>query len=327
MTDLANPVLAISWRGEVPECLHRGAIAVASAAGIAEAWGAVDRPILPRSACKMLQALAMVESGAAERAGLRSEHLALACGSHSGTPEHTELVGDWLSGLGLDESALLCGSHPPLDRDARAALRPRPPTALHHQCSGKHAGFLTLASDMGAADAYIEPGHPAQTAVLAAIEEVTEERVAATVTDGCSAPNHAVSLAALAQAMARFANPTSFSGARAGAAQALTRAMMAHPLLIGGAVQVGTRLTRAMAGHGVAKSGAAGVYTAILPALGLGVALKIDDGDQAAAEAVIAAVLVRLGALDPDAPVHGVVTNQPLINSRGTVCGALRPSL
>lgn len=324
-----NPVLVECWRGEVLENAHRGAVAIASRAGPERAIGDIDRPILPRSACKMLQALALVESGAATRAGLDARHIALACGSHGGLAEHTALVGDWLGALGLGPEALLCGSHAPLDRQARAEMRAAggSPSTLHHQCSGKHAGFLTLARAFRADGAYVEPDHPAQRMVRAAIEEVCEERVAATAIDGCSAPNHAVSLGALARALAGFARPgEAYAGARAEAAGRITAAMRAHPRLIGGPRQVATRLTDALDGSGVAKSGAAGVYTAILPERGLGIALKIDDGDQEASETAIAAVLAGLGALPAADPLVADLTERPVLNFRRIRCGTMRPA-
>ncbi|MEM9145994.1 MAG: asparaginase [Pseudomonadota bacterium] len=203
-------------------------------------------------------------------------------------------------------------------------MQPRRP--LPHQRSGKHKGFLTLARDMGATLDCLAPAHPVQRQIHAAIEALCDEPTAATVVDVCSVPNHAVSLAALARAMACYARPeAALAGRRAAAARRLTEAMIAQPILIGGPEQTATRPTRAIAGRGAAKSGADGVFVAILPQADLGITLKIDDG--AAAEALIARLLVRAGVLDAAHPVQSALAACPLLTSRGAVCGEIRPVL
>lgn len=322
-----NPVIATEWRGPVAECIHRGAIAIASTSGVEQAFGDIDRAVLPRSACKMIQALALVESGAADRAGLDARHLALACGSHGGTRTHTDLVSDWLTGLELEPEALLCGCHPPLDPETRKEMRKSglAPNNLHHQCSGKHTGFLTLARESGGIEGYTDPHHPIQLAIRQTLEEVCEEAISRTATDGCSAPNHAVSLRGFARALAKFATSArAFSGKRGAAANRLVSAMIAHPVLVGGPDQVSTRLTQAVNGLSAVKSGAAGVYAAILPQSGLGIAVKIDDGHQATSDAVIAALLARCNVIDPAHPTVRALTQQPILTSRGAECGTLR---
>jgi len=131
MGETVNPVLAEVWRGGILECVHRGTAVVATASGeVVEAWGDPERVILPRSACKIIQALPLVESGAADAAGLGTEQLALACASHAGTRRHTGLARAWLAGLGLGEADLRCGTHAPNDAEARFELRqllPRQP--------------------------------------------------------------------------------------------------------------------------------------------------------------------------------------------------------
>jgi L-asparaginase II len=195
MSERANPVLAEVWRGEILECVHRGTAVVATAAGeVVEAWGDPARVVLPRSSCKMIQALPLVESGAADAAGLGSEELALACASHQGAAVHTGLASRWLSGLGLGE---------------RERQRGAPPDQFHNNCSGKHCGFLTANLHLGSGPEYVDPDHPLQKAGRLATEEVTGETVSGMAIDGCSAPNFAVSLKGLATAMARFATPAS----------------------------------------------------------------------------------------------------------------------
>ncbi|MEM6422054.1 MAG: asparaginase, partial [Pseudomonadota bacterium] len=177
MTAIArSAVLAHLTRGDILESVHTGAAVVCTADGaVVEAFGDPDRLILPRSACKMLQALPLVESGAADAAGLGPEELALACASHSGAAMHTEGVGRWLEHLGADESALRCGAHDPLDPEALEGLRAAGAAAdqRHNNCSGKHAGFVTVARHLGAGPDYVALDHPVQRAVRDAIAEVS----------------------------------------------------------------------------------------------------------------------------------------------------------
>ncbi|MFQ5567150.1 MAG: asparaginase [Paracoccaceae bacterium] len=328
MVESANPVLAEVWRGEILECVHRGTAVVATAAGeVVEAWGDPARVVLPRSSFKMIQALPLVESGAADAAGLGSEQLALACASHHGATVHTGLAGSWLAGIGLAESDLRCGAHQPRDAATRHGLRAcgALPGQFHNNCSGKHCGFLTATRRLGGGPEYLELEHPVQKAVRRAVEEVTGDAIAGVSIDGCSAPNFAVSLKGLASAMARFATAgTSFSGARASAARRLVGAMVAHPVLVGGEGGATTALIRACAGRAVVKTGAEGVFTGILLGRGLGIALKIDDGNARGSEAAIAALLARHGALERSDPVHAALADTPILNCRGFAHGHLR---
>ena len=289
MNEQVNPVLAEVWRGGILECVHRGTAVVATASGeVVEAWGDPARVVLPRSSCKMIQALPLVETGAADAAGLGPRHLALACASHRGMAVHTELASVWLAGLGLGEADLRCGVHAPNDPDTRHALRMGgiAPDQFHNNCSGKHCGMLTTNRHLGGGPEYVEPESPVQQAVRQATEEATGEAIAGFAIDGCSAPNFAVSLRGLATAMARFATAeTSFTGARAGAARRLCEAMAAHTELVAGDGRPTTELIRACRGRAVVKTGAEAVYTAILPQAGLGIALKVDDGNSRGSEA------------------------------------------
>ncbi|MEM1382137.1 MAG: asparaginase [Pseudomonadota bacterium] len=316
------------WRGEILESVHRGTAAICTPTGaLVEAWGDPARVILPRSACKMIQALPLVESGAAGAQGLAPEHLALATASHHGAPDHVGRVRAWLSGLGLGDDALLCGAHPPNDKRARAALRQagETPGQVHNNCSGKHAGFLSVVRHTGAGPDYVAADHPVQRAVLEATEACAGETAGGNAIDGCSAPNFALSVAGFATALARFARPeAAFSGTRAAAAAALTAAMAAHPLLVAGEDSGTTALIRAASGGAVAKSGAEGVYAAILPEPGLGIAVKIDDGAKRASEAAIAGLMARHGALDRGHPTYRAIADAPLVNWRGIAHGHLR---
>ncbi len=316
-------------RGDRIESEHAGHAVVCRPDGsIVAAWGDPEAVIYPRSSCKMLQALPLVESGAA--AGLGDDALALACASHQGAAMHTGRVAQWLAELGLTEADLRCGTHWPHDTETRDALirSGASPCQLHNNCSGKHAGFLHLGRHLGAGPDYIDPDHPVQRAVRAAFEEVTGAPSPGHAIDGCSAPNFATRLSGLAGAMARFAEAAVTGGYdRRGRAMArLCDAMVAHPELVAGEGRSCTELMRAMGGQVAVKTGAEAVFVAILPRQRLGVALKIADGATRASEAAIARLLVHLGALSPDAPVCRRLVDAELRNWQGTPTGRIIPA-
>jgi L-asparaginase II len=314
------------WRGDLVESQHLGHAVVVDARGeIVAAWGDLGHVIYPRSACKMVQALPLLRSGAADAAGLTDAQLALACASHSGAAIHTEPVRAWLDSLGLSTTALRCGPQEPGDRPTRDALirAGAAPGQEHNNCSGKHTGFLTLARHLRAGPEYIELDHPVQAAVRTAFEEVTGAASPAVAIDGCSAPNFATTIFGLARAMACFADAAG-RGDGDRDARRLVHAMLTYPQLVAGEGRACTRLMRAMGGDGVVKTGAEGVFTAILPGRGLGIALKIADGATRAAEAAIAALLIDLGILDPADPVASDFIDAPIRNRRGLEVGAIR---
>lgn len=311
------------WRGPFLESVHNGHAVICDDTGqIVEAWGNPDQVVLSRSASKMIQALPLVTSGAAEAAGLKPAHLALACASHRGTPRHTECVTAWLSNLGLTDHDLRCGAHFPYDTKTEHAMRLAgdKPCQCHNNCSGKHSGFLTLTRHLRAGSEYIETDHPVQKAVLEAFERVTGETSPGFGIDGCSAPNFAGSLHAMARAMAHFA------ASPEGSAEAtLHQAMRLHPAFVAGEGSACTELMRATKDKVVIKTGAEGFYNAILPDQKLGVALKITDGATRASECAIAAILVKLGVLEPDHPAATRLMNAPILNRREIVTGWIRP--
>jgi L-asparaginase II len=330
MTEVAAAVPLVEVvRGPIVESVHAGHAVIADASGgIVAAWGDTGAVILPRSSVKMLQALPLVESGAADAASLGDEHLALACASHAGGAMHVRRVARWLEDLGLGEPDLRCGPQRPEDAGERDRLRreDRAPGQLHNNCSGKHAGFLTLARRCGGGPDYIVADHPVQRAVREAFEAMTGAASPGWAIDGCSAPNFACTVAGLAQAMARMAAPEGLGQARQAAAQRLVSAMLAHPLLVAGEGRACSELMAAAGGRVAVKTGAEGVFTAILPRRGLGVALKVADGATRASEAAIAALLVRLGVLATEDPRVESRLRPPLLSRRGLVAGALRPS-
>lgn len=316
------------WRGPMAESVHLGHAVICDAGGeIVEAWGDPATTILPRSSSKMIQALPLVTSGAARVHGLTSEQLALACASHNGAAIHTERVNRWLADLGLSDDNLRCGPQDPDDKVAHKALlcSDTSPCQVHNNCSGKHAGFLTLTRHLGAGPDYHEIDHPAQVAIKQAFEEVTGEDSPGYGIDGCSAPNHATSLHALARGMALFANAHKGSDTRSKAATSLVDAMAAHPELVNANGKPCTELMRLVGNRAAIKGGADGVYAAILPEQGLGVAIKISDGSERAKDAAIAMVLDKLGVL-PDSPAARVWTRPEIRNRRDIHCGDIRPA-
>jgi len=311
-------------RGGLVESEHAGHAVVAHAdGGIVQVWGNADAVIYPRSSCKMIQALPLLESGAG--AGLREEQLALACASHQGTALHTDAVSRWLADMGLDEADLRCGAHMPYNAAARDALirADQRPCQLHNNCSGKHAGFLMLNRHLRGGPEYVEADHPVQRAVRAAFEDVTGEASPGYGIDGCSAPNYATSLAGLARAMAFFAGASPDGDARSRAALRLSRAMAAHPEMVAGDGSTCTELMRATNGRVAVKTGAEAVYVAIIPEKRLGVALKIVDGATRASEAAITALLVGIGVLDPGHPAALARLGAAQRNCRGFDTGAI----
>jgi len=333
VTNTANPVLAEVTRGDMVESRHRGSVAVADAAGtVLFALGSSDAPVYPRSAIKPLQALALVESGAADAFGLSAEEIALACASHSGEPRHVAGVEAWLRKIGCGPEDLECGPQPPTNEEALRALlaQGRTPAAIHNNCSGKHSGFLTVARHFGwPIKGYIGFDHPVQQLVRRIVSEIAgvETGAAPRGIDGCGIPVLAMPLSNIAMAMARLASPQGLPAARREAALRIRAGMAAHPFLVGGTKRFGTTVMEAAGGRTLVKGGAEGVYCAMLPASGLGIALKIDDGAGRAAEVAIGYLLRRFKALDDAVAGQLEEKLEPAIrNWAGREVGRIRPA-
>jgi L-asparaginase II len=340
----ANPVLVEVLRGGAVESFHRGAVAVVDARGsLVAALGDVARAVFPRSAVKVLQALPLVASGAADALQLTDEELALACASHGGEEAHVHAAASMLAKAGLDASALECGAHWPYhDATAKAmARRGEAPGALHNNCSGKHAGFLCLGCHLaraaGRPDAaafvrgYVRPDHPLMHEVSAALQAATGCDLARAPrgTDGCSIPTFAIALEQLALAFARVATGTGLGDANARAARRLREAVARHPYMAAGSGRFDTRVMEHFGARVFCKAGAEGVQCAALPTLGLGVAIKMDDGNNSrAAEVVQAAVIEALLAPPPaDATFLRGFSDAPLANWNGIEVGRLRATV
>jgi L-asparaginase II len=329
----ANPVLIEVTRGPAVESRHRGAFVVADASG-KTVWAAGDAqmPVYPRSAAKPLQALPLIETGAADRFNLTDRELALACASHKGEPAHIFAVEAWLARIGLDPSCLECGMQAPRTAEAAEKLirDGTPLNAAYHNCSGKHTGFLTTCVACGdPVSGYIEPDHPAQRRVTQALAGMTDCDLSRVPLgrDGCGIPVYCMPLQSLALGMARLADPAKLPEVRARAASRLLDAMAAEPFYVNGTGGFTTEAMLAAPQTVRVKGGAEGVYAAALPMRGLGVALKIDDGAMRAAECAMTRILRALGCFSPGQEAKLDPFLSPMImTNAGRTAGAIRPT-
>jgi L-asparaginase II len=330
---MANPVVVEATRGDRVESTHSGAGAVVDADGVVVmVFGDAERPVYSRSAVKALQALPLVASGAADRVALSDKEIALACASHSGSNDHVATARGMLAKAGLDEGTLECGVHWPLgEAEVRALARSgRSPSALHNNCSGKHAGFICLACAMGVEPkGYVTPEHPVQREVCAAISATTGAKLSEEMrgVDGCSIPTYAVPLHALALGFARLGTGKGLSPARRKAAARIRAAVTAHPATVAGKGRFDTEVMSLLGARAFTKGGAEGVFCAALPEAGLGLAVKADDGAGRAAQVMIAALIQRFGGFDEDTKSRLEAFVSPrLMNWNGVEVGRLRPA-
>jgi L-asparaginase II len=335
-----NPVLVEATRGGIVESAHRGALAVVDGRGASvHALGDTARPVFARSAVKVLQALPLVTSGAADELSLSDEELALACASHNGQARHVATAAAMLAKAGLDEAALECGVHWPQHEVAQRELAAsgQPLSSLHNNCSGKHAGFLCVGCLMARAQrrdarefvrGYVRADHPVMREVTAALQATTGADLshAPVGTDGCSIPTFGIPLARLALAFARVATGVGLSAERAHAAKRLRAAVAKAPFHVAGTGRFDTKVMQRLGERVFCKVGAEGVFCAALPEQGLGVAIKVDDGNNArAAEVVMATVIEALVRLSDDerSSMRGL-SDVTLKNWNGIEVGALR---
>ncbi len=286
------PLVVELRRGPLAESVHEVHAAVVDAdGGVVRAWGDPDRLVHPRSSVKPLQALPLVETGAADAFELTDVELALACASHSAEPEHIAAVEAWLERIGSSVDELECG-----------VQEGRGTNAAGNVCSGKHAGFLTVAHHLGVDPAgYVRADHPVQRLVTAALAETTGAVLdpAWAGIDGCGIPVHPVPLRSLALAAARFGAPDGhWSAERAADARRLGAAMVVRPWFVAGTGRLCTDLIAHSAGAVIVKMGAGGVQFAALPQRGLGVAVKTVDGDVPASEVALGHVLADIEGFD-----------------------------
>lgn len=329
-------------RGGQVESIHVGAIAVVDVSGRLRAHvGDPDLVTFLRSTAKPIQALALVESGAADAFEFGPREIAITCGSHSGSDTHAEVVRTMLARIGLDETALRCGVHRPGDKLTALRLEAAGvgPTPARHNCSGKHTGMLAQAihRQLSIAD-YLDPRHPVQQTILRNIAEMTglDQVAIAVAVDGCSAPTFAVPLRAAALAFARLVDPVELSPERQAACRRIVKAMQTHPDMVGGEASFDTRVMQALPGRLISKGGAEGYLgLGILPdtlfpgSPALGVAMKIADGDSARARGPASVGLLRqLGLLQDSIPPDLLpFATLPVLNNRETCVGEVRSVL
>ncbi len=328
-----DPVLVEVTRGARVESAHRGAaIVVDAAGGVMFSAGDVDLAVYPRSAVKALLALPMVESGAAARLGLNDAEIALACSSHSGEEDHVATATSMLAKAGRDVGTLECGTHwPGYDAATRAlAAAGQVPSALHNNCSGKHSGFICLACDRGDdPKGYVKPDHPTMKVITAALAEMTGTTLDESnfAVDGCSIPTYAIPLRAMALGFARFGTGQGIGADRAAAARRIRAAVAAQPRMVAGTNRFDTKVIAALGERVFVKGGAEGVHCGAIPELGIGFAVKCDDGAGRAADVVTAALIARLlpnnGRVDP---VVATLANPVLTNWNGIEVGTMRPA-
>ena len=327
----ANPILAETIRGNWVENRHRGAFAVVDANGtIIASAGDIERPIFPRSAIKSMQALPIFAREANGKFHHTAEELALACASHHGEDVHVQTANGLLTRIGLSAADLECGAHAPTNAAAREALRGAgaEPSPLHNNCSGKHSGMLSVALAMGVpTQGYVGREHAVQRAVRAAVEAVigeplSEDRCG---TDGCSIPTFAAPLRAFAFGFARMATGQGIAPELGRAAQRLFDAATSHPLLVAGTGHADTLIMEAFGGRVMQKVGAEGVQCGAIRDKGWGYALKCDDGNIQASQAMLANLLLQFA--DPDERQREMLeryASQPIKSVRGADVGVLR---
>lgn len=328
-----NPVLVNRWRGNAIESRHRGSVAVMESSGrVFAALGDVQRAVFPRSAIKFLQAIPFVESGAVDAYSLDDRHIAFSCASHNGEPIHAGLAQDWLERIQMTHDDLECGAELPLHQATQFELMSggRGPQRLHHNCSGKHLGFLSTCKQLGEKSTnYRLYNHAAQQRWFEVLESLSNARVSQLPWgyDGCAIPTLAIPLQRIALAMARFGDFSRFSGERRTAVERIHAALASNPYMVAGKERLCTALMERLAPGILIKVGADGVYTAVIPEHGLGIALKIDDGNDAAARVALGAVLQSLGVLpEQDAKALSEYFRPLVNNSRGETVGRIEPS-
>lgn len=322
---------AEATRGGLPESVHRISVAVVDSGGrLIARSGNPELRTFWRSAAKPFQALPVVADGAADRFGLTDAEVALACASHSSEPEHVALAGEMLRKVGQTEGDLACGPHVPLSAVmaatvAREGIQMSPAWS---NCSGKHAAMLAISLYHGwPTQGYERLEHPLQQRILGEVSRWSGEPVESIGlgTDGCTAVSFALPLIAMARAYARFGTSTDVAVAR------IRNAMMAHPWLVAGTGRSCTDLMASAPGRLAVKLGADGIYSAVLVRSGIGLALKVEDGDMRASPAALVSILRDLarryepdlsGALD--APAVERHARLAIHSTRGQVTGYLQ---
>ena len=328
---MRGPLAIEVRRGRLVESHHRVHAVIADTDGrVLESWGDRDRPVFPRSTVKPMQALPLIETGAADQFKLSDAEIALACGSHSGAPFHIVQLEGWLNRLGIEESALECGPQKPMGEDAADTLirRGEAPRRIHNNCSGEHAGFLTTALHLvEPLERYSHPEHPVQRRVSQVLYELTgcAPKAPVIATDGCGIPTIAFPLRKLATAAARLGASNRLGETRHRAVERIRRSMAAAPEMVAGPGRFDTLAMQQVGTKAIAKSGAEGVFLAGSTELGLGLFLKVEDGAQRARDVAAANLLKIAGLIDAgQQEALAYFLARPLRNASDVVVGEIR---
>lgn len=312
-------------RGDVVESVHRASIAVVDARGqMVASFGDPSLVSFMRSSAKPMQAVPLIESGAADRFGFGEKELAIADGSHSAEPRHVELVESMLNAIGLGPDSLKCGRHAPMGKEAAVAVGEKF-DSRHHNCSGKHAGMLAVCVHKGwDIPSYQAPDHPLQQEILRVASQETgvpANKIQFAV-DGCGVPTFAVSVHAAARVYARLVDPSAIQGPRRETLERIRDAMRKQPFFVAGTERLDTDLMVAAKGNLIVKAGAEAYFCAGLVKEKIGLAIKIEDGNMRAMPAAMVGTLKELGAAD--ATFLAATKNQwdePVKNVAGRVVG------
>lgn len=330
---VAKPIQV--YRGDYLESSHNIHVAVVHASGkVLATYGDSYRLTFARSSMKPFQALPVVKSGARKAFDISDKELSLFCASHSGEPFHREAVAGVLKKIGLEESALQCGTHVPRDRESYIALikQGKELTPYYSNCSGKHAGMLTSCVHQQLdIDTYREIKHPYQQQIIddiATVSSFTNEEIATSV-DGCGVPVHQLPLYHIALSFARLAQPETWEKGQITDKQALQEvctAMTTHPEMVAGTDRFDTDLMKAFQGRIVAKGGAEGVHCFGDTEKGVGVAIKVEDGNGRATSVAAMEVIRQLNigseATRKKLKNHAEV---PVTNARKETIGIIKP--
>jgi len=329
---MKSEILAKVIRGETVESIHRGHLHIIDGKGRELVnIGDAETIAFIRSSAKPFQAIPFLTSGAADKFGFAENEIALACASHSGERMHTELAAQMLEKVNLSENDLRCGAHLPFSekRAAEMLRNGETPSQLHNNCSGKHAAMLAFAKHIGAdIKTYDLLENPIQQAILEIVARFTEtpKNEIPTAIDGCCAPNFALSVRAMAKSFLNLiVPPESFDNDLKNACQRIVSAMLNFPELVGGSERLDTMLMEAKRGKFISKIGAEGVWICgVLPSKkyphGLGISMKIEDGDDKRARAVVSVeVLRQLGIFENETLAN--ISPLPILNRCGEAVG------
>jgi L-asparaginase II len=328
---ISEPIVSVT-RGPLTESLHNGHIAVVDDSGqILYQVGNPNYKTFARSTAKLLQAIPIIESGAADLFALSPYEIAVICASHNGESEHIAAVLSILAKLRLDPAHLQCGVHEPFHKETRIRMREQhqPPSSLHNNCSGKHAGMLVLAKFLESSLAdYTSSDHPVQALMLETVSEMTgapKEQIDLGI-DGCGVPVFGLQIDQLAYAFARLGNQKGLTPVRAETCLRIIKSIISHPLYLAGRQRLDTRLIEATQGQVIGKMGAEGIYAVTIPASGIGITVKVEDGSQRAPYPAVIETLRQLALIDNKALSELASFHHPPVqNRRGEKVGSIEP--